>query len=100
VSNYLQEKLSRDFITGLQTSDRFDAIMVIVDWITIYWHLEPCHTTAIAKKVIDIYYKEDLRHYDLPLHITSNPKTQFMVMFWKQFCMTLRIVVKISTTYH
>jgi hypothetical protein len=43
------EELSMDFVTGLPLSERFDAVMVIVDLLTKQRHLIPCRTTANSR---------------------------------------------------
>jgi transposase InsO family protein len=94
------EELSMDFVTGLPLSEGFDAVMVIVDRLTKQRHLIPCHTTANAKDVADIYLREVWKHHGLPSHITSDRGTQFTAAFWKHLCAVLRIEARMSTAYH
>src|SRR6266566_1665602 len=96
IPNRPWEEISMDFVTGLPPSDGFDAILVVVDRLTKQRHLIPCHTTANAKDVAEMYLREIWKHHGLPSHITSDHGTQFTSQFWKFINKGLGIEARMS----
>lgn len=94
------QEVSMDFVTGVPSSQGFDAIMVVVDRLTKLRHLIPCNTTVTSQDVAELYLKHVWKHHGLPTHITSDRGTQFTAHFWKSLCRNLGIKSRISTAFY
>ena len=71
-----------DFIVGLpRTQSKHDAIWVVVDRLTESAHVLAIEMVFIAKKLADLYLKEIVRLYGIPLSIVSNRDTKFVSKF-------------------
>lgn len=89
-----------DFVTGLPTSEGFDAILVVVDRLTKMRHLIPCNDTATAPDVARLYLDHVWKLHGLPEAIVSDRSPQFTARFWSDLCTLLRIRLRLSTTFH
>jgi hypothetical protein len=58
--------LSLDFVVGLPASDKFNAMLVVVDDLTKMQYLVPCTENVHSKKLGEIYIKEVIRLPRLP----------------------------------
>ena len=94
------QEVSMDFVTGLPTSENYDAILVIVDRLTKMRHLIPCTTKTSAEDVAQLYLSQIWKLHGLPTHITSDRGTQFTATFWKELCRQLGIKARMSTAFH
>lgn len=94
------QDISMDFVTGLPTSNEYDAILVVVDRLSKMRHLIPCHTTANAEDVAKMFLNSVWKLHGLPNSIISDRGTQFTSNFWKKLCHLLRIEPKLSSAFH
>jgi hypothetical protein len=95
------ETISMDFITGLQTSNKHnDIIMVVVDKLSKYAHFIPVNSTCKAIDVTNIFMKEIFRLHGMPKEIVFDRDTKFTSNFWKSFMVGLETKLLFSTTYH
>lgn len=92
-----------DFITGLPTSEGYNAILAFIDRCTKEWHYIP-YTTGekgtSAENTAYMLLKEVFRLHDLPALIISDQGPQFIATMWSSFCKRLGIQVKLSTAFH
>lgn len=58
--------VSLDFIEGLPSSDRFNAILVVIDKFTKYVHLSPIHHSYTAIQIAKIYLDNIYKLHGLP----------------------------------
>jgi hypothetical protein len=74
--------MNMDFIVGLpNTSQRHDAIWVIVNRLTKTAHFLPVHTTYNAKKYAEIYLDQIVRLHGVPKMIISDRGARFIARF-------------------
>ena len=89
-----------DFITCLPaTSQRFDAVCVIVCHFTKLAHFIPCHTAITSKEVAALFRKHFFRHHGLPMHIVSNRGARFVAQFCNQLCADLDITLRHTSSH-
>jgi hypothetical protein len=74
-----------DFITGLPRSNGFEAIMVVVDWLSTYSHFIPLKHPYTAKSLAEVFVKEVVRLHGVPSSIVSDRDPLFMSNFWREF---------------
>jgi len=73
-----------DFFVGLpRTSKMFDAIWLIVDWLTKSAHFIPIGTTYSSERLAEIYIREIVTLHSVPVSIISDRGTQFTLQFWR-----------------
>ena len=74
-----------DFITHLpKTRHGFDALLVIMDYMTKMMVLRPTHKTAMAVDTSWIFMDVVVRVHGLPRVIVSDRDTRFMSNFWRE----------------
>ena len=66
------EDISIDFITGLPRSRGFEAILVVVDRLTKYFHFVPLKHPYTAKALAEIFVREVVRLHGVPNSIVSD----------------------------
>ena len=64
--------ISMDFITGLLWSNGFNAILVVVCWLTKMRHFIPCRDTCTVEQLADLYACYIFRLHGLPKTIISD----------------------------
>ena len=71
-----------DFVTGLPWSRGYDAIWVVIDWLTKPRHLVPCRTTVDAADLADMFIEHVFSLHGLPNSIVSDRGPQCAAAFW------------------
>jgi hypothetical protein len=89
-----------DFVTGLPSSDGFDAIWVIVDRLTKLRYFAPCSTAIDAEGLAELFLSNIFRLHGLPDTIVSVRGPQFASRFWKHLCNSLKIEPRLSIAFH
>jgi transposase InsO family protein len=89
-----------DFVVGLPESERFNAVLVVVDYLTKMRHLIPCTDKVDGKKQGEMYVKAVFRLLGLSKTIVSDRWPQFASEFWKHVCERLGIERRLSTAFH
>ena len=89
-----------DFITGLPTSDGFNAIWVVVDRLSKMAHYIPCKTDLDAEGLARLFIDNIFRLHGLPTSIVSDRGSVFTSKFWKWVALQLQIKRDLSTAFH
>ncbi|GKC14945.1 putative reverse transcriptase domain-containing protein [Tanacetum coccineum] len=78
------EGITMDFESGLpRTSSGYDTIWVIVDRLTKSAHFLPMKKTNSMEKLTQLYLKEIVCRYGVPVSIISDRESQFTSNFWR-----------------
>lgn len=91
---------SRQLSSRLPEDSGFNAILMVVDWLTKMRHVVPCRDTCSALELANLYLNNVFQYHELPESIVSDCGPQFTSDFWKAFCELLGIKVRLSTAYH
>ena len=90
-----------DFMTLLQwTQWRHDAVWVIVDRLTKSSHFLVVWMTFTLEKFFQLYIREIVRLYGVPISIVSDTDTKFTTHFWKSFQKAMGTQLTMSTNFH
>lgn len=75
--------ITMDFITGLSPSgsEKFDAILTIVDHLTQRAHFWPTHTTATAEEIANLMLERYLPLHGIPKSIITDYDPKFINQF-------------------
>jgi hypothetical protein len=89
-----------DFVTGLPSSNGFDAIWVVVNRLTKLTHFAPCSTAIDAKGLAELFLSNIFCLQRLPDTIVSDRGPQFALHFWKHLCNYLKIEPHLSIAFY
>ena len=79
------ERVNMDFVTHLpKTRQGYDAMLVIVDYLTKMMILRPTHSTVTGVHTAIIFVDAVIRIHGLPKVIVSNRDTRFTSRFWRE----------------
>ena len=82
-----------DFVVGLPKSRGFDAIWVVVDWLSKQRYFVPCMTTIDAQGLATLCIDNIFHLHRLPDSIVSDRGPQFAADFWRYLCASLGMVI-------
>ena len=95
------ETIAMDLIVKLPLSNGFDSILTVTDHdcskAAIFI---PCHETATASTIADLYVQHVFPHYSTPRKVITDRDTCFASHFPKELCRILDIKQNISSAYH
>nr|GEV30326.1 putative reverse transcriptase domain-containing protein [Tanacetum cinerariifolium] len=95
------ERITMDFIVGLpRTPNGYDSIWVIVDRLTKSAHFLLVKTTDNMEKLTQLYLKEIVCRYGVPISIISDKDSKFTSRFWRSLQEALGTRLDMSTAYH
>jgi len=95
------EHITMDFMTGMPKIIRqHDRVWVIVDRLTKVAHFLPIKATFTSEQLANLYLKEIVRLYGVPLSIVSDHDTKFVSYFWHGFQRAMGTELRLSTTFH
>lgn len=94
------QHISMDFHSFPKDERGYDAALVVVDRLGKRVITIPCHRTATARDVAELFLVHVYRHYGAPDSIVSDRGPQFISSFWGEFCKILGINLKLSTADH
>lgn len=92
--------ISLDFIMGLPECNGYDAIWVVIDWLTQQAHFVPTTTTLNAKALATLYVSNIVKLDDTAKPIISDHGLVFILSLWKGMQSILGTSTKFSTAYH
>nr|GFA27655.1 putative reverse transcriptase domain-containing protein [Tanacetum cinerariifolium] len=95
------ENVTMDFVIGLlRTPSGCDLIWVIVDRLTKSAHFLPKKKTDSIEKLAELYLKEIVCKYGVPVLVISDRDSLFTSRFWVSLQKALGTQLDLSTAYH
>ena len=94
------KSIAMDFITDLPTSEGYDTILVVIDWLTKMSHFIPCRNDLKTDQFADLFLKNVVILHELPKDIITDRGTIFTSDLWKITTENLGIQRKLSTEFH
>ena len=95
------EHVTMDFVTHLpRTSQRHDAIWVIVYRLMKSSNFLTVRITFILERFCRLYVREIVRLHGVPVSIVSDRDPRFTSHFWKSFQKAMGTRLTMSTTFH
>jgi hypothetical protein len=94
------DMISVDFIVELPESHGYDAIMCIVNSLTMCALFILMHTTINAEGTALLFFKEVWKHHGTPEVVVSDRGPQFVAAFTCELYKLLGIKLALSTAYH
>ena len=90
-----------DFVTHLQhTSQKHDAVWVIVDRITKSTHFLALRMTFTLEEFCRLYLREIVRLHGVPISIVLDRDPRFTAKLWKSFQKAMGTQLSMSTAFH
>ena len=90
-----------DFVTHLpRTSQRHDAVWVIVDQLTKSAHFLAVRMIFTLERFCSLYIREIVRLHGVPVFIKLDRDPRFTAHFWKSFQKAMGTWLTMSTTFH
>ena len=90
-----------DFVTHLpHTSQKHDAVWVIVDQITKSIHFLALRMTFTLEEFCRLYLREIVRLHGVPISIVLDRDPRFMAQLWKCFQKFMGTQLSMSTAFH
>ena len=101
VPEWKWDSVGMDFITGLpRTSNKKDAIWVIIDRLTKVAHFLPVHTSFNVSLLADLYISRIVCLHGVPKTIVSDRGSLFTSHFWHRLQEAMGTRLTFSTAYH
>ncbi|KOM54502.1 hypothetical protein LR48_Vigan10g039400 [Vigna angularis] len=94
------EDVSMDFIVRLPKSKGQDAILVIVDRLSKYWHFIPLRHPYTTRTVAEVFVREVVKLHGIPKTIMSDRDPLFLSAFWREMFKMQGTHLRMSTAYH
>ena len=93
--------ISMDLITDLPPSNKYDAILTIVDQgCSKAAKFLPCNKTIDGQGVAQLYFKHLFPWFGTPKRIISDRDPRFTSHFTKAICKALKVQQNLSTAFH
>ena len=93
--------VSMDLITDLPRSNRYDAILTIVDQgCSKAAKFLPCNKTIDGQGVAKLYFRHLFPWFGTPKRVISDRDPRFTSHFTRAICKTLKIQQNLSTAFH
>ena len=90
-----------DLVTHFpSTSQKHDAVWVIVDRLTKSAHFLAIRMTSTLEEFRRLYIREIVRLHGMPISIVSDRDPRFTTHFWKSFQKAMGTQLMISTSFH
>ena len=95
------ERISMDFITHLpKTRNGYDALLVMVDYVTKMMLLRPTYSVATAVDTAKLFVDSVVRAHGLPRVIVSDRDTRFTSHFWREVHRVMGTNLAMSSGFH
>jgi hypothetical protein len=88
------------FITDLPSSRNFDAIFIIIDWLTKMVYFVLCKKTMIGEETARFFVDNIYWCRGLPDDIISDRGPQFVSKFWRSLFEILKVDTKLSSAFY
>ena len=90
-----------DFMTHLpKTKKGYDALLVMVDYVTQMMILRPTYSTVTAVNTARLFVDSAVRAHGLPRVIGSDRDTKFTSHFWKEVHRVMGTTLAMSSGFH
>lgn len=89
-----------DFIEGLPPSDRFNAILVVIDKFTKYAHFIPVHHPFTALQIAKVFLDQVYKLHGLPKALISDRDRVFTSTVWHELFKLTDTKLLMSSGYH
>lgn len=89
-----------DFITQLLEVDKLSSIMVVVDRFSKYAVFIACKTSCIAEKAAELFFKNVVKNWGIPLNIVSDRDPRFTSSFWQELFKLVGTRLLMSSGFH
>jgi hypothetical protein len=89
-----------DFMEGLPTSDRFNAVLVVIDKFSKYGHFIPIHHPYTAIQIAKLFLDHVYKLHGLPKAIISNRDPVFTSNLWLELFRLTDTKLLMSSAYH
>ena len=101
VAEWKWEHVMMDFMTHLsRTSQRHDAVWVIVDRLTKSAYFLSVRMTFTLEEFCKLYIREIVQLHEVPVSLVSDRDPIFTTHFWKSFQKAMGRQLTMSTTFH
>ena len=101
VPGHRWERISMDFVTHLpKTKTGYDALLVMVDYITKMMILRPTYSTVTAVDTARLFVDSVVRAHGLPRVIVSDRDTKFTSHFWREVHRVMGTTLAMSSGFH
>ena len=94
------KSISMDFIVSLPESNKFTAILVIVDRFTKMSHFIPTTNEVNATTTAQLFFDHIYKYHGLPTDIISDCGTVFTSKFWSTLMGLINVKTNLSTSFH
>lgn len=94
------EVVCLDFVEGLPVSDRFNAILVVIDKFSKYGHFIPIHHPYSALQIAKIYLDNVYRLHGMPKALVSDRDPIFTSALWQQLFKLTDTKLLMSFSYY
>ncbi|KAJ2935618.1 hypothetical protein H1R20_g1477, partial [Candolleomyces eurysporus] len=92
--------IAMDFVGPLPVDDSFDTILTITDRLGSDVRFIPCHSTATASDVAELFFTHWYCENGLPLDIVSDRDKLFVSSFWSALNKLTGVSLKLSSSFH
>lgn len=89
-----------DFMVRLPKSQGYDVVLVVVDRLSKYGHFIPIKHPYTTKSIAEIFVREVVRLYGIPVSILSDRDPTFLCVFWKELFKLQGTQLYMSMAYH
>jgi hypothetical protein len=89
-----------DFVEGLPKSNGKEVILVVVNRLTKYSHFIPLSHPYTVNSVITAFVDNIFKLHGMPQSIVTDRDRIFTSKFWQQIFKTLKVDLRMSTSYH
>ncbi len=97
------QDISLNFIIDLLKSDKSNAILTVIDWLSKERHYILCWSDdeeTFAEQTVKLLLIWIFRIHELSRSIVFNRDSQFISIVWKSLCLKLDIKMKLFIDYH
>nr|GEV10928.1 putative reverse transcriptase domain-containing protein [Tanacetum cinerariifolium] len=95
------DNITMDFVTKLpKSSQGYDIIWVVVDWLTKSTIFTPMRETDPVEKLARMYLKEVVTRHGIHISIIYDRDPRFASNFWRSLQKSLGTSLDMSTAYH
>lgn len=94
------EVISMDFVEGLPPSDRYNAVLVVIDKFSKYGHFIPIHHPYTALQIAKVFLDHVYKYHGLPKAIISDRDPVFTSNLWQELFRLTDTKLLMSSAYH